>query len=56
MALVMLGGLVTSTIVALVLLPALYVRFGFESEPDLSAEQLGDLTEVGAVSGSEVRP
>ncbi|HEX6433817.1 MAG TPA: efflux RND transporter permease subunit [Gemmatimonadales bacterium] len=56
MALVMLGGLVTSTIVALVLLPALYVRFGFESEPDLSAEQLGDLTEVGAVSASEVRP
>lgn len=53
MALVMLGGLVTSTILALMVLPALYLRFGFESEPDLSAEQLGDLTEVDALRGSE---
>lgn len=53
MAVVILGGLVTSTILALVVLPALYLRFGFVSEPDLSAEQLGDLTEVDAFRGSE---
>jgi len=56
MVLVMLGGVVVSTITALFVLPALYVRFGFEPEPDLSAEQLGDLTDVVAVPRSEVTP
>ena len=56
MVLVMLGGVVVSTIIALFVLPALYLRFGFEPEPDLSAEQLGDLTDVVAVPRSEVAP
>ena len=47
MVLVMLGGVVVSTIVALFVLPALYLRFGFEPEPDLSAEQLKDLNRRG---------
>lgn len=35
MAVVMLGGLVTSTLVCLFVLPALYLRFGSYREPDL---------------------
>ncbi|MGQ0850080.1 MAG: efflux RND transporter permease subunit, partial [Actinomycetota bacterium] len=57
MALVMFGGLVTSTLVALLVLPALYLRFGFVSEPDLSSEELaGDITGIPDLKGAEVRP
>jgi Cu/Ag efflux pump CusA len=34
MAVVILGGLVTSTLLTLFVVPALYLRFGFNSEPD----------------------
>lgn len=39
-AIVVLGGLVTSTVLHLVVVPALYLRFGFVSEPDTTAEDL----------------
>ena len=38
MALVLLGGLLTTTLVALFLLPAAVVRFGGEAPPPLSPE------------------
>jgi Cu/Ag efflux pump CusA len=45
---VMLGGLLTSTVLALLVMPALYLRYGFVAAPDLSAEELViDLTDVG---------
>jgi Cu/Ag efflux pump CusA len=34
LAVTVLGGLVTSTLVTLILIPALYLRFGFGSRPD----------------------
>ncbi len=40
MAIVILGGLVTSTLLNLVVIPAFYLRFGFVAEPDTSAEDL----------------
>jgi CzcA family heavy metal efflux pump len=49
MAAVVLGGLVSSTLLTLFVVPALYQRFGARSEPDLStvfAEQTIDLTDV----------
>jgi hypothetical protein len=39
MAVVVLGGLVTTTAVALFVVPVLYLRFGFASEPDLWADE-----------------
>ncbi len=52
MAVVMLGGLLASLLLAVVVLPALYLRFGFISQPDLSAEELViDLTDVDARRG-----
>ncbi|MGZ5294536.1 MAG: efflux RND transporter permease subunit [Actinomycetota bacterium] len=49
MAVVVLGGLVSTTLLTLFVVPALYQRFGARSEPDLSmvfAEQTIDLTDV----------
>jgi Cu/Ag efflux pump CusA len=40
MSVVILGGLVTSTLVNLVVIPAAYLRFGFVAKPDTSAEEL----------------
>lgn len=40
MAVAILGGLVTSTLLNLVVVPAAYLRFGFVSQPDRSAEEL----------------
>jgi CzcA family heavy metal efflux pump len=54
MAAVILGGLVSTTLLTLFIVPALYHRFGAHSEPDLSlvfAEPTVDLTEL---EGSEV--
>ncbi len=51
MALVILGGLVSTTLLTLFVVPALYQRFGASSEPDLSmvfAEPTIDLTDVGS--------
>jgi hypothetical protein len=39
MAIVMLGGLVTSTLVSLFMLPALYPRFGAGAQPEPVAER-----------------
>ncbi len=38
MALVVLGGLVTTTLVNLLVVPALYLRFGAQAEPEIIAE------------------
>jgi CzcA family heavy metal efflux pump len=49
MAVVVLGGLVSTTLLTLFIVPALYQRFGARAEPDLSslfAEPTVDLTEV----------
>ena len=49
MAVVVLGGLVSTTVLTLFVVPAMYQRFGARSEPDLSmvfAEQTIDLTDV----------
>jgi len=40
MSVVILGGLITSTLLALVVLPAIYLRFGFVAEQDTSAADL----------------
>jgi Cu/Ag efflux pump CusA len=40
MAVVVLGGLVTSTVLNLVVVPAAYLHYGFVAEPDLSSEDL----------------
>ena len=40
MSVVILGGLITTTLLNLVVVPALYLRFGFVAEPDTSAEDL----------------
>jgi Cu/Ag efflux pump CusA len=40
MAVVILGGLIATTLLNLVVVPALYLRFGFVAEPDTSAEDL----------------
>lgn len=41
MAVVILGGLVTSTLLNLVVIPALYLRYGANVEADLTAELFG---------------
>jgi len=41
MAIVMLGGLITSTLLALFVLPVLYLRFGAGAEPEPVAETPG---------------
>jgi CzcA family heavy metal efflux pump len=49
MAVVILGGLVSTTLLTLFVVPALYRRYGAHSEPDLSvvfAEQTIDLTDI----------
>jgi len=52
MAIVILGGLVTSTALLLVVLPALYLRYGRVSRPDLSGEDLiVTLPDVDTVRG-----
>jgi Cu/Ag efflux pump CusA len=52
MAIVVLGGLVTTTLLSVVVLPAVYLRFGFVAEPDTSAEDLVvAIPDVDAVSG-----
>jgi Cu/Ag efflux pump CusA len=40
MSIVVLGGLVTATLVNLVVLPAMYLRFGFVAEADTSADDI----------------
>ena len=40
MAVVILGGLLTSTLLNLLVVPALYLRFGYVSQPDMSEEEL----------------
>jgi CzcA family heavy metal efflux pump len=40
MAVVILGGLLTSTLLNLVIVPATYLRYGFVSRPDMSEEEL----------------
>jgi CzcA family heavy metal efflux pump len=40
MAVVILGGLLTSTLLNLVVVPALYLRYGFVSQPNMSEEDL----------------
>ena len=40
MAIVIIGGLVTTMLMAAVVMPALYLRFGFVAEPDTSADEL----------------
>jgi Cu/Ag efflux pump CusA len=40
MSAVILGGLISSTLLTLVVLPPAYLRFGFVAEPDRSAEDL----------------
>ena len=40
MSAVILGGLVTSTLLSLVVIPAAYLRFGYVAEPETSAEDL----------------
>jgi len=40
MSAVILGGLISSTLMTLVVLPAAYLRFGFVAEPDRSAKDL----------------
>lgn len=51
MAAIILGGLISSTLLTLVVLPAAYLRFGFVAEPDRSAEdlmvQIPDVDTVG---------
>jgi CzcA family heavy metal efflux pump len=52
MATVILGGLVTSTLLTLVVLPAVYLRFGFVAEMDTSAEDLFvKVPEIDTVGG-----
>jgi len=41
MAIVILGGLVTSTLLNLFVVPSLYLRFGSSLRPDTSRSQLG---------------
>jgi Cu/Ag efflux pump CusA len=48
MAIVMLGGLITSTLLALFVLPVLYLRFGAGAEPEPAAETPGP---YGAAAG-----
>ena len=40
MSIVILGGLVTTTLVTLVVIPAMYLRYGFVAEGETSDEDL----------------
>jgi Cu/Ag efflux pump CusA len=40
MAVVLIGGLATTVVLTIVVLPAVYLRFGFVAEPDTSADEL----------------
>jgi Cu/Ag efflux pump CusA len=52
MATALVGGLVTTTLLALVVIPAAYFRFGYIAEPDRSAEDLFvKLPDVDTVQG-----
>jgi Cu/Ag efflux pump CusA len=52
MSAVILGGLVTSTLLNLVVIPAGYLRFGFVAEPDTSAEHvLVEVPDIDTVKG-----
>jgi Cu/Ag efflux pump CusA len=52
MSAVILGGLVTSTLLSLVVIPAAYLRFGFVAEPATSEEdQLIKVPDIDAVRG-----
>jgi Cu/Ag efflux pump CusA len=53
MAAAIIGGLVTATLVTLVVVPAMYLRFGFVTEVDTSAEDLlVRIPDVDAVEGA----
>ena len=54
MAIVMLGGLITSTLLALFVLPVLYLRFGAGAEPDPVAETPGPSAADPMASDREV--
>ena len=57
MAVVILGGLITTTVLHLVILPALYVRYGFVAEPDTSAAELAEpIPEIDTVPRVGERP
>jgi hypothetical protein len=52
MAVVILGGLLSSTLLNLAVVPAFYLRYGFVSMPDRSEEELRVTTpEVDRVAG-----
>ena len=52
LAVVVLGGLVTTTLMNLMVVPAMYLRFGRVAEPDTSAEDLFvKVPEIDTVSG-----
>jgi Cu/Ag efflux pump CusA len=53
LAVAVLGGLVTSTVLNLIVLPAAYLRFGFVASPDFSGDELAavrdeDVARIGA--------
>lgn len=51
MAIVILGGLVTTALLHLAVIPPLYLRYGFVPEPDTSAEELAEtLPDIDSVS------
>lgn len=51
MAIVILGGLVTTALLHLAVIPPLYLRYGFVPEPDTSAEELDEtLPDIDSVS------
>ena len=54
MAVVVLGGLVTATLLTVLVVPALYLRYGFVPEPDTTSEELViTIPEVDTVPGGE---
>ena len=54
MAVVVLGGLVTATLLTVLVVPALYLRYGFVPEPDTTSEELIiTIPEVDTVPGGE---
>jgi hypothetical protein len=62
MAIVILGGLVTTTLLDLFVFPALYLRYGAGREPDLElvpvaqvtqARMLGGIAEVSGMSAGK---
>ena len=47
-AIVVLGGLVTATLLNLLVMPALYLRFGYVAEPEVIATEIGDEPQLEA--------